>query len=173
MHFFLQSSMLANHLNKCIFIKNSVDKYLITAFLNNNMALAFSDIYCHLVWRISAASAVMMAPTRKLVRSFLEDFAEQFGYECIVVSVLEDHVHMLAKLLPGIAPGLLVELLKEELTQYLQKKLAMKNPPQWDDAYGIVSISGSHLEMVAKYIAQQEKHHRKGTTNKTLERVRD
>lgn len=137
------------------------------------MALAFSDIYCHIIWRVSNTSAVMMNPTRKLMRCFLEDFAEQFGYEYIAVSVLEDHVHMLARLLPGVAPGLLVELLKEESTQYLQKTLAMKNPPQWDDAYGIVSISGSHLDMVAKYVVQQEKRHREGKINKTLERVRD
>ncbi len=137
------------------------------------MPLGFSEIYFHFVWRIAPASSAMNAPTQKLVNNFLSDFGEKYGYEPIAVSVLEDHLHILAKLLPGIAPGLLIEVLKEELAHYLKKTLDMKNPPQWDDGYGIVSVSRAHIEAVAKYVQQQQKRHSDGKTNPTLERVRE
>jgi len=136
------------------------------------MPLGFSEIYFHLIWRITPTSSEMKAPTQKLVNNFLLDFGGKYGYEPIAVSVLDDHIHILAKLLPGIAPGLLIEILKEELTQYLKKTLAMKNPPQWDDGYGIVSVSRAHIEAVVKYVQQQEKKHSEHKTNPTLERVR-
>lgn len=136
------------------------------------MPLGFSEIYFHLVWRIAPASSAMNAPTQKLVNNFLSDFGEKYGYEPIAVSVLEDHIHILAKLLPGIAPGLLIELLKDDLAQFLKNTLAMKNPPQWDDGYGIVSISRAHIEAVTKYVQQQQKRHSDGKINSTLERVR-
>lgn len=114
----------------------------------------------------------MTEPTQKLVLQFLEDYGEKFGYEPIAIAVLNDHIHILVKLLPGIAPGILVELLKTEIAHYLKETMAMKNPPQWDDAYGIVSISRAHIDIVAKYIRQQRQKHKSGRTNETLERVR-
>ena len=136
------------------------------------MPLGFSEIFFHIVWRTAPASDRMNAPTRKIVKNFLMDFGEKYGYEPIAISVLEDHLHILAKLLPGVAPGLLVETLKEELNQYLKKTLAMKNPPHWDDGYGIVSVSRAHIDAVAQYVHQQEKRHKTNRINSTLERVR-
>ncbi len=136
------------------------------------MPTSFSEIFFHLVWRISPASPKMTPPTRSLVKSFLQDSGDKFGYEPIALSVMDDHIHIVVGLLPGIAPGLLVETLKEEIYRYLAGDMAMKNPPSWDDAYGVVSISRAHLDIVAEYVRTQEKRHRAGRTNTTLERVR-
>jgi len=136
------------------------------------MPLAFAEIYCHMVWRIADASARMNLPTRKIVRKFIENSGERFGYRLIAASVLDDHVHILVGLLPGIAPGLLVELVKNEINQYLSRTLAMQNPPCWDDGYGVISVSRAHVDALAHYVGQQEKRHLHGKINATLERVR-
>ena len=136
------------------------------------MPLAFSEIYCHIVWRVAAASAHLNLPTRKIIRQFIEDSGERFGYRFIALAVMDDHIHILANILPGVAPGLLVELLKDEISQYLSRTLAMQNPPCWDDGYGIISVSRAHVDTLVQYIRQQEKRHLQGKTNATLERVR-
>ena len=136
------------------------------------MPFAFSEIFYHIVWRIAPASSPISSPTRRLIRTFLEDSGERFGCEPIAVSVLENHIHILVQILPGIAPGLLASLLMEEIDHYLAKALAMKNPPQWDDGYGIVSISKAHIKIVAEYVRNQESRHKQGKTNSTLERMR-
>jgi len=134
--------------------------------------LAFSEIYCHFVWRISDDSPKLDKLTQRLAENFIRDFDEKFGYECISVCALADHIHFLAKLLPGVAPGLLVVRIKDELSEYLKVKLAMNTPPRWDNRYGIVSVSKSHLEIVKKYVETQKIRHRDGKLNKTLERTK-
>lgn len=136
------------------------------------MPLGFSQIFFHIVWRIASTSPKMSIPTCRIVEDYLERQGERFGYEPIAVSVIEDHVHILAKVMPGVTPGLLVETFKEELNQYLKKNLAMKNAPIWDDGYGILTISPSHIEAIVKYIKQQQLRHNSGKINATLERVR-
>ncbi len=133
--------------------------------------LAFSDIFVHLVWRISDNSPKLDNVTRQLVEKFIAESGESFGYECIAATALDNHIHLLAKILPGVAAGLLVELLKKEIKTYLTSKLAMKSPPDWDDCYGVVSVSKAHLESVTDYIRSQVSRHRDGKINETLEKV--
>ncbi|RKZ32120.1 hypothetical protein DRQ33_06460 [bacterium] len=135
--------------------------------------IAFAQIYCHFIWRIENNSKKMNQLTRDLVKKFILDSQEKFAYECIAISVLEDHIHFLAKILPGVAPGDLVVRLKQELYDYLIKQMAMTSPPRWDEGYGIVSVSKSHLDIVKEYINNQNKRHRENKINKTLERVRE
>jgi len=134
--------------------------------------LAFSDIFIHLVWCISDKSPKLDNVTRQLVEKFIAESGERFGYEYIAVASLDDHIHLLAKTLPGVAAGLLVELLKKEIITYLTGKLAMKSPPEWDNCYGIVSVSKAHLESVTEYIHSQVSRHKDGKINKTLERMK-
>ncbi|MCD6594164.1 transposase [bacterium] len=134
--------------------------------------LAFSEIYCHFVWRINDDSPKMDKLTQRLVENFIRDFDEKFGYECIAVCALNNHIHFLANILAGIAPGLLVVRIKDELAEYLKIKLAMNTPPRWDNRYGIVSVSKSHLEVVKNYVQTQNNRHRDGKLNETLERIK-
>ncbi len=137
------------------------------------MPLGFSEIFCHIVWRTEPLSPRLSVPVRRLVKQFLLGAGEKLGYEPIAVAALEDHVHLLAKILPGVAPGLLAETLKKELSDYLVEKLALTPAPQWDEGYGIVSVSPAHTEIVARYVRGQEAFHKTGHTNKTLERTRE
>ena len=136
------------------------------------MPLGFSEIYCHLIWRVAADSERMNKATQKILERYLLQHGDDFGYKPLAVAVLEDHIHMLVKLMSGVAPGALVELLKKQIKIFLVEQMAVKSPPRWDDGYGIVSVSRAHLGVVADYIRTQGARHKSGKINKTLERTR-
>jgi hypothetical protein len=44
-----------------------------------------------------------------------------------------------------------------------------EEPVAWQDEYGVLNVSESHLAMLVKYVAMQPKHHAERTLNAKLE----
>ncbi len=68
---------------------------------------------------------------------------------------MEDHVHMLIQLPPTIALSDAVEKIKGSSSKWMGPRFA------WQRGYGGFSVSKSSLNAVARYIRNQEQHHRK------------
>lgn len=56
--------------------------------------------------------------------------------------------------------------IKTASTKYIKKQTWMKHNFSWQRGFGAFSYSHSHISNVAKYIANQEEHHRKKTLKK-------
>lgn len=68
---------------------------------------------------------------------------------------MEDHVHMLIQLPPTIALADAVQEIKASSSKWLGKRFA------WQRGYGAFSVCRSTLDRVARYIRNQEAHHRR------------
>ena len=71
---------------------------------------------------------------------------------------VEDHVHLLFHLPPSLALARAVTLFKSNSSKWMNES-ARKFA--WQEGYGAFSVSASNLAAVAKYIQDQESHHRK------------
>ncbi len=136
------------------------------------MPVGFSEIYCHIVWRVAEDSSEMNSAMQKVLQGYFTSRGDEFGYKPVAISVLNDHIHLFAQLMPGVAPGALAELVKHQSTIFMIDEMALKTPPIWDNGYGVVSVSKSHTDIVSEYVRTQEFKHKSGKTNSTLERVR-
>ncbi len=73
---------------------------------------------------------------------------------------MEDHVHLLIQLPPVLSLAKAVSLLKANSSSWMKehgRKFA------WQEGYGAFSVSASNLAAVERYIANQQKHHRRRT----------
>jgi len=70
---------------------------------------------------------------------------------------MEDHVHMLIQLPPTIALADAVQEIKGSSSKWMGKLFA------WQRGYGAFSVCRSTLDRVARYIRNQEAHHRRRT----------
>jgi len=71
-----------------------------------------------------------------------------------------DHVHCLISLGKDQTIAQVVQLIKGESSFWINKNLKLFYNFSWQDDYFAVSVSESHVEKVAKYIKNQEEHHR-------------
>ncbi len=133
--------------------------------------MPFNEIFYHIIWKIASDSRKMNPITRSVIKEFITKSGKEIGYIPLSVAVLEDHIHILVETPPDTTPGKLVITLKNRILDYLAEKMAMSSTPVWDENYGIVSVSRSHTELVAKYIDEQEQRHKIGKINRTLERT--
>jgi REP element-mobilizing transposase RayT len=75
----------------------------------------------------------------------------------ITIGGVSDHVHILCNLTKKFPTAKVVEILKKDSSKFI-KTLGVSHF-QWQDGYGLFSVSPSHFEAVRKYIVDQEQHH--------------
>jgi len=81
----------------------------------------------------------------------------------LIVGVVEDHVHILCNLSRTITVAKLIEELKTSSSARIKKEGPSLLDFQWQNGYGAFSVSQSSAPQVKRYIANQERHHRKRT----------
>ena len=86
---------------------------------------------------------------------------ESVDTPALVINGVEDHVHMLCLLSRKFAIKSVIEEAKTETSKWLKKQSADLSEFAWQGGYGIFSVSESNCEQVKRYIAEQERHHRK------------
>jgi REP element-mobilizing transposase RayT len=93
--------------------------------------------------------------------SYLTNYAREKGIYMKINFVNADHVHAVADLPASRAIDEVAQLLKGSSSHWVNESNLVPGKFAWQRGYGAFSISHSAVDEVAKYIANQETHHRK------------
>jgi putative transposase len=77
------------------------------------------------------------------------------------INGMSDHVHVVATLPPNIALSRFVNEAKGS-SSHLANHLASvvsDGSFKWQESYGVVSVSETHLPVVVRYVVNQQRHH--------------
>ncbi|SRR6266478_3799947 len=96
----------------------------------------------------------------KRVSRYLDDYAESKGVYVKVNYVNADHVHALVDLPTALSIEELMQLLKGNSSHWINSNDIITGKFAWGRGYGAFSVSESNVGLVARYIADQEEHHR-------------
>jgi putative transposase len=125
------------------------------------MPQSLSAVYIHLVFSTKERRAFLKDETiRESLHSQLGGISKKLGCASIITGGVEDHVHHLARFGRTLAQAEWVKELKRVSNLWLKEKHSIRNF-EWQGGYADFSVSVSNLEMVKKYIANQQYHHRK------------
>jgi REP element-mobilizing transposase RayT len=78
----------------------------------------------------------------------------------LLVNGVEDHIHILNVLSRNLAIAKLIEKIKSSSSKWIKQKGPAYRSFYWQSGYGAFSVSESQKEVVLRYIANQEQHHR-------------
>lgn len=82
----------------------------------------------------------------------------------IAIYCMPDHAHLFVGFRPGsMKISDFVKEIKVASNEFINKKGWVYEKFVWQEGYGVFSYSHSHFDRVAKYVLNQEKHHRKKT----------
>ncbi len=98
----------------------------------------------------------------------MDDYAESKGVYVKINYVNADHVHALVDLPTGLSIEELMQLLKGASSHWINSNNVVTGKFAWGRGYGAFSVSESNVGQVARYIADQEEHHRVRTFAKEL-----
>ncbi len=85
------------------------------------------------------------------------------GCKTIIINGLEDHVHCFLGLKPVVSISELIKTVKAKSSKYINDLQLTKSRFEWQEGYGVFSYSHSQVDIIYKYIADQEEHHNKQT----------
>jgi putative transposase len=134
---------------------------VLTAYDQIGMSMhSYSRCWIHLIWGTLDREKLLDKPAAARVSLFLADYAEKEGIYMKVNFVNADHVHTLIDLPTALSVEKVMQLLKGASSHWINSNDVVTGKFAWSRGYGAFSVSESNVSRVARYIADQEEHHR-------------
>lgn len=125
------------------------------------MANTFCQIYIQTVFAVTDRSCVIKPSFKEEVHKYITGIVTNHGQKLIVVNSMPDHLHMLIGLRPSMALAELVREIKSESSRFINENKWVPGRFSWQEGYGAFSYGHSQLDMIIRYIQNQEQHHRR------------
>ena len=124
---------------------------------------SYTRLWTHLIWETLSREPMLDKRAAANASSYLTDYSKQRGIYMKINYFNADHTHALIDLPTNICIEELIKLFKGSSSHWINQQKMLKGHFAWGRGYGAFSVSHSDVEKVAKYIANQEEHHRKRT----------
>ncbi len=126
------------------------------------MAQSLAEINIHLIFSTEFRYAFLNAQIRPHLFAYMASLARKQGSYVYEIGGVEDHVHVLLTLPRTITMAQLVLFIKKESSKWLKRKYHIASFA-WQGGYGAFSVSSSKIDVVCRYIKEQEKHHQQNS----------
>jgi putative transposase len=121
---------------------------------------SYSRCWIHLIWGTRNREKLLNKTAAARVSRYLNGYTESKAVFMKINYVNADHVHALVDLPTGLSVEEAVQLLKGSSSHWVNSNDVIKGKFAWGRGYGAFSVSESNVSRVARYIADQEEHHR-------------
>ena len=123
----------------------------------------FSKIYIQIVFAVKYREAIIANEWKSTLMGIIGNLINETGCKTIIVNGVEDHVHCFLGLKPTVCISELMKTVKAKSSKYINDNHLTKSRFEWQEGYGAFSYGHSQINVVHKYIANQEQHHKKQT----------
>jgi len=124
--------------------------------------MPFVKVYIHFVWSTKNRKPFLDSKELRFkVWNHIRENAKEKGIFIDFVNGHEDHCHCLISLGVDQTIQKVMQLIKGESSFWINKNKLTKEKFEWQDEYFAVSVSESMIDIVRKYIKNQEEHHKK------------
>jgi REP element-mobilizing transposase RayT len=134
------------------------------------MANTYTKIYIQIVFAVKGRQNLISKENREELHKFITGIVSNRGQKLFAVFAMPDHVHILVSMSPTVSISDLVRDIKAGSSKFINDKKWMNEKFNWQEGYGAFSYSKSNIDLVVKYILNQEEHHKnKSFKNEYLE----
>ena len=128
------------------------------------MSQSLSKMWCHLIFSTKDRYPFLSdKDVREQTHAYLSGILRKQDCVTLLVGGASDHVHSLFALSKNHSIAEIVYEIKRGSSKWIKTQGSIFRTFHWQSGYGAFSVSQSHVEQVRRYIADQERHHRKHT----------
>ncbi len=125
------------------------------------MPNTYSQIYVHIVFAEKGRKSLIDRSWREELHKHITGTIQNKQNKLIAIGGIEDHIHILIGLNPSQVISDLVRDIKVSSTFFINKRRFVRGHFNWQEGFGAFTISKSEIPRVARYIENQERHHRR------------
>jgi REP element-mobilizing transposase RayT len=118
-------------------------------------------VWLHVIWATLERHPIISKSAAPKLSQYLSDYASEKGIYMKINYVNAEHVHALLDMPTRLSVEEMMHLLKGSSSHWINENHLVPGRFSWGRGYGVFSVSHSGVGEVAKYIADQEEHHRK------------
>jgi putative transposase len=131
------------------------------------MPRTYTSLLTHIVFSTKNRLPQIRPEMKSNLHAYLWGTAAKTAGVPFAINGTEDHVHLLIGLRPDVSPSDAVRVLKANSSKWVHEELG-QHRFAWQLGFSAFSVSKSNVAAVAKYIADQEEHHKKLTFQQEL-----
>ena len=125
----------------------------------------------HIIFSTKDRRPLITPAIRERLWAYQSRILQNMECDSITIGGVADHVHILCNLTKKFPTIKVLEILKKDSSKFAKTLDSSLWQFQWQDGYGLFSVSPSHFEDVKKYILNQEEHHKKETFQEEYLRI--
>ena len=119
--------------------------------------MAYWRLFYHFVWTTKNREPLITPAIEPGLFRFLAAQARDMYCPFFVIGGVEDHVHVLTAVRPAVSPSEFMKQLKGSSSRFVT--LEFKRPFEWQEGFGVFSVSESDMPRVKAYVERQKEHH--------------
>ena len=127
------------------------------------MANTFSSLFYHVVFSTKNRERWITAEIEDRVWGYMAGIAVENRMHPVKIGGTDDHVHLLLQVPAAMGPSKAVQFIKGGSSLWIHKTFPHMKGFNWQDGYGVFTVSKSTVAEVEEYIGKQREHHRKRT----------
>lgn len=127
------------------------------------MANTYTQLYIQCIFAPKFRAAMLQPQWDERLRKYISTIAKTNNHKMIAINNMPDHLHLFVGLNPTQSISEMMRIIKGDSSEWINKEKLTVRKFQWQEGYGAFSYSRSQVDAVAKYIMNQQEHHRKIT----------
>lgn len=127
------------------------------------MANTFSNLFYHILFSTKGRKDLIGQEIEERVWAYIGGIARNHEIIAVQVGGIENHIHVLIMAKPKFAPSQIVQWIKGESSRWIHETFPELRSFEWQDGFGVFSVSKSNVSDVVDYIKNQREHHAKQT----------
>jgi len=125
------------------------------------MANTYSNLFYHMVFSTKGRNDLISPEIEERVWAYIGGIARNHEIIAVQVGGIENHIHILILAKPKVAPSQIAQWIKGESSRWIRQTFPELAKFEWQDGYGVFSVSKSSVPDVVEYITNQREHHQK------------
>ena len=127
------------------------------------MPNTFTQIHIQAIIAVRYRDAVIRSPWKENLHKYITGIVKNNGHKMLSINSMPEHMHLFFGFRPTQSLSDLMRLVKCDSSEWINKRKLTLGKFRWQEGFGGFSYARSQVKIVANYIENQERHHRKKT----------
>jgi REP element-mobilizing transposase RayT len=125
------------------------------------MPRSYTNLIYHIVFSTKERKPLITPDRQDRLYEYIVGIVRGLGGIALAINGMRDHVHLLVKLRPDKSLSEILRDLKSNSSSWMHDVFPDAKDFSWQNGYGAFTVSVSQVEIVKRYIANQQRHHSK------------
>lgn len=127
------------------------------------MPNTYTKIYIHAVFAVQNRVMLIRDDWKNDLYAYMGGIIKTNGHKPLAINGVADHIHAFIGMKPAQSLSDLMQDIKGSSSKWINDKRLVKGHFNWQEGYGAFSYAHSQIDIVIKYINNQQAHHKKKT----------